>query len=339
MKKTLSYALLSVLIFVSISCNNRNEKKEPSNKDSISNEDTFSVKIHRYEKELFSIDIKNLKPGLKKLTDEYSFFISASSLDDSLNLTQLKNYLTDKRVQELYEICLKKYPNVTDLETSFTEIFKKYKTLFPNKNVPEVYTYVSDLLYEKPIIYEDSVLIIALDMYLGKNYKYYKMLGQPEYKVDRFSKEYIYVDCMREIAKSIIPQSKDLKTFVDFIIYEGKILYFLDVMLADTPDSIKIYYTPEQLNWCADNETNMWSFIIERKLMYSKDVVIISKLCNDGPFTSVFSKKSPARVGHWIGWKIVKSFMEKNKQITLEQLLKNEDAQDILTRSGYKPAK
>ena len=82
---------------------------------------------------MFSIDIKNLKPGLKKLTDEYSFFISASSLDDSLNLTQLKNYLTDKRVQELYEICLKKYPNVTDLETSFTEIFKKYKTFFPIK--------------------------------------------------------------------------------------------------------------------------------------------------------------------------------------------------------------
>ncbi len=339
MKKTLTYTLILLIILISISCNNRNEKRVLNEKENSSYEDTFRIKIHRYEKELFSIETNNLKNGLKKLSDEYSFFISPSSLDDSLNLTQLKNYLTDKRVQELYETCLKKYPNVTDLESSFTEIFKKYKTLFPNKNVPEVYTYVSDLLYEKPIIYEDSVLIIALDMYLGKNYKYYKMLGQPEYKVDRFSKEYIYVDCMREIAKSIIPQSKDLKTFVDFSIYEGKILYFLDVMLADTPDSIKIYYTPEQLNWCADNETNMWSFIIERKLMYSKDVVIISKLCNDGPFTSVFSKKSPARVGHWIGWKIVKSFMEKNKQITLEQLLKNEDAQDILTRSGYKPAK
>jgi len=339
MKKTLTYTLILLIILISISCNNRNEKRVLNEKENSSYEDTFRIKIHRYEKELFSIETNNLKNGLKKLSDEYSFFISPSSLDDSLNLTQMKNYLTDKRVRELYEACIKKYPDVNDLETSFTEIFKKYKKLFPNKNIPEVYTYVSDLLYEKPIIYADSVLIIALDLYLGRNYKYYKMLGQPEYKVDRFSKEYIYVDCMREIANSLIPQSKDIKTFIDFIIYEGKILYFLDVMLADTPDSLKIYYSPEQLNWCTENESNIWSFIIERKLLYSKDAAIISKLCADGPFTSVFSKQSPARVGHWIGWNIVKSFMKKNNQITLEQLLKNQDSQDILTRSGYKPSK
>jgi len=37
------------------------------------------------------------------------------------------------------------------------------------KRIPEVYTYVSDMYYERPVWLKDSVLVIALDVYLGSD--------------------------------------------------------------------------------------------------------------------------------------------------------------------------
>jgi uncharacterized protein YjaZ len=60
---------------------------------------------------------------------------------------------------------------------------------------------------------------------------------------------------------------------------------------------------------------------------------------NDGPFTTAkdFGNGTAPRIGSYIGWRIVKQYMEKNPKITLAQLLKLVDADDILTKSKYKP--
>jgi hypothetical protein len=339
MKKTFLSIFIILFLIISFSCNKCNKEKNSRTQIDIPKEDTFSVKVHRYEKALFAVDIKGLRNGLKKLTKEYSFFIPDSSLNDSSNLIQMKNYLTDKRIIELYEECVKIFPDEKDLESRLTKAFGYLKHYYPDKKIPKVFTYVSDLYHESPVIYDDSVLIIALDMYLGKDYKYYKMLGQPQYRLNKFNKEYILSDCMREIAITLIDNSKGNKKFIDYIIYEGKVLYFLDAMLPDTPDSIKIGYTSKQMDWCLKNESNIWSFIIDKKLLYTSDPTIIAKLCMDGPFTPVFSKQSPSRTGIWIGWQIVRGFMENNAKVTLSELSVNQDAQDILTRSKYKPKK
>ena len=204
---------------------------------------------------------------------------------------------------------------------------------------------MSGLYYEEPIRYADSLLIISLDMYLGSNYKYYNDVlaaapyNIPAYVQKRFRKDYIMTDCMRAIATTVIDNSQQSEKFIDYIIYEGKILYFLDAVLPDTPDSLKIYYTPAQMDWCQKNESNIWSFIIDKKLLYSTDPSMITKFCTDGPFTAVFSRQSPSRVGIWIGWQIVRAYMENNKKISIKELFTDQDAQGILTRSKYKPKK
>jgi hypothetical protein len=52
-----------------------------------------------------------------------------------------------------------------------------------------------------------------------------------------------------------------------------------------------------------------------------------------------FSKDSPSRLGEWIGLQIIRSYMQKNRDVTLQMLLQETDAQKILTLSGYKPEK
>jgi len=63
----------------------------------------------------------------------------------------------------------------------------------------------------------------------------------------------------------------------------------------------------------------------------------LTSYLNDGPFTAEISQESPGRLGTWIGWRISQSYMEHNENATLQQLIENSDAQEILEKSFYRP--
>jgi hypothetical protein len=128
------------------------------------------------------------------------------------------------------------------------------------------------------------------------------------------------------------------ETFLDRMILNGKILYFLDAMLPFEEDEIKISYTNEQLDWCHSHEANLWQFFIENELLYETEITLINKFFNDGPFTRGF-EGSPARLGSWMGWQIVRAYMNQNPEISLQQLLDETNSQKILSGSDYKPKK
>ncbi len=94
------------------------------------------------------------------------------------------------------------------------------------------------------------------------------------------------------------------------------------------------------MEWCKDNEFNMWAYIIREKMLYSTDQNNIDKFMKDGPFTSYFNHDlSPARTGFWLGWQIVRAYMKNNPDVTLSQLLAEKSADKIFKESGYKPSK
>lgn len=344
MKKTFFSTLVILFLIISFSCNKCNNEVPRVKDVEIAKEDTINIKIHRYEKALFALDIKDLRNGLKKLLPEYSFFIPDSMLTKASSVQQINDFLTDPLIIALFHDCKEMYPDVKDLELQLGKALTYYKHYFPDKKTPKVFTCVSGLYYEEPVRFADSVLIICLDMYLGSNYKYYNEIlatkyNVPSYVQKRFKKDYILTDCMRAIAPTVVDNSEQSNRLIDYIIYQGKILYFLDATLPDTPDSIKTYYSTSQMAWCEKNETKVWSYIIDQKLLYTTSTNLIAKLCTDGPFTSVFSKQSPPRVGIWIGWQIVRSYMENNPKVTIKELFLNQDAQGILTKAKYKPKK
>jgi uncharacterized protein YjaZ len=87
------------------------------------------------------------------------------------------------------------------------------------------------------------------------------------------------------------------------------------------------------------NEGHVWAAIIENRMLYSNDGRVVRVFTTDGPFTSEFSKESPPLLGSWIGWQIVRKYMERNTEVSLSQLLQETDSQKILSMSKYKPAK
>ena len=79
--------------------------------------------------------------------------------------------------------------------------------------------------------------------------------------------------------------------------------------------------------------------LIDQELLYSSDPLVIRKYMQDGPFTAGLPEGSPAMLGKWVGWQIVRNYMQKNDDVTLSNLFGVTDSQVILSQSGYKPKK
>jgi hypothetical protein len=324
--------LFSILFMVLLLPACHHTKKQTVNTD----RNIEQIVIHPYGEDLFALDPLNLEPGLDSLKDEYSFFLGNEI--DTQKALQIRDFIMDPLNRDLAEKCAEKYHDIAFLESGLAKLFKECENNFPGFRYPEVYTYVSGLMYEMPVQYLDSVMIIGLDMFLGRDYEPYRAVGLPGYMTRRMEKEDILPDCAKQVAIYHLPMAGEPKTLLDNMILEGKVLYALDLLLPGTPDSLKIGYTSAQMEWCRDNEKNIWRMMIDKELLYSSDPKIISRFMQDGPFTAGFPDGAPAMLGKFIGWQIVKSYMDKH-DVSLSELFNATDSQIILNNSGYKPKK
>jgi hypothetical protein len=296
------------------------------------------VVIHRYDRDIFSVNRNDLRNGLENLKGKYSFFLG-TDLGDTSKLREMREYLDNPRNADFARSCGEFFPGMKAEETQLTEAFRHVKYYFPETRIPRVYTYISGGDYQNPVILADSVMLIALDAFLGSGNKAYQSDGLSLYLVQRMVREQIVPSCMREMAARFCPEDPSALNLLDQMVNAGKRLYVLEAFLPTLADNIRMNYTPEQSAWCLKNESHIWAAIIENKMLYSTDSKVSRMFLTDGPCTQEFGKESAPRLGEWIGLRIIESYMGNNSGVTLQELLAEKDAQQILTRSGYKPEK
>lgn len=288
----------------------------------------IEVKVVRFEKDFFETkptDLQNLKA-------EYPFFFPEGN-DDKVWIEKMQNPLW----RELYNEVEKKYSNFGTQTNEIEDLFKHIKYYFPKTKMPTVYTVIGEMDYNGKAIYANDKLIIALELYLGKNHKFYEF---PEYLKQNFEERQMMPDIVSSFALRAIPAPQE-KSFIDEMVYYGKELYLKDVLLPNYTDAEKIGYLPEQITWCKENESYIWRFFIDENLLYSSDSRLGNRFLNLAPFSKFYleiDNESPGRVGQWMGWQIVRSFMENNPKVTVPELLKM-DGKTIFERSKYKPKK
>ena len=330
MKRILPAILWLTIIFLS-SCQPPIKPQQPAQAQ------IEKVKIKDYGRALFSLKPDKVKEGLDSLSGEFRFFIGDNQ--DTLKVIKIRDFILDPFNRGLYEKSKQVYPDLGFLEDGLTRTFGDIATVYPEFKVPHVYTYISGLLYEYPVQYIDTVIVIGLDMFLGWDFEEYRAAALPVYLTRRMEPQNIIPECSRQVAFSLLPQDFQPKTLLDQMIVHGKVLYAMDLFMPDTPDSLKIGYTKSQMKWSFDNEAEIWRLLIDQQLLFRNDAAVNNRFIQDGPFTSGLPAGSPAMLGRWLGWQIVRSYMKKNPGITLQQLFAQTDSQQILSQSGYKPRK
>ena len=231
-------------------------------------------------------------------------------------------------------------PATTSISAGKLEIenaLKRYHVYFPEQIVPQVATLISGFAY--PIVVTDSVLGIGLEMYMGSDFTYYEMMRVPLFRRNRMTRKSLVKDAMKGWLQSEFIDETGNKTFLQQIIHQGKMFYALKKVLPETPPEIIIGYSTEQWDWCTNHEKAMWGHFVNKKLFYSTLFNEYHKFISEGPFTAAFTRESPDQTGFYMGWQIVNSYMENNPNVSLNELMINEDSKQILAQSGYKPRK
>lgn len=216
-------------------------------------------------------------------------------------------------------------------------LVSRIKHYFPEEKSPRVITLINEVLLDKKALYTNDFIFISLDCYLGSKHPFYDVFA--EYQKQNLTKDQILPDLVTNFGFRKVVPSQD-KTLLGEMIYFGKIQYLKDLLLPTTADNVKIGYTTTQYKWCQENEAQIWSYLIENKLLYDNNIKNYQRFIEEAPFTKFYEaidKESPGRVGQWVGWQIVKSYMENN-DTPVDKLLKMEPL-EIFNNSKYKPKK
>jgi gliding motility-associated lipoprotein GldB len=280
--------------------------------------------LERFDEEFYT----STKENLADLKKKYPLFFPVQTADSTW-ISKIKEE------QELFIETQKLYPDISFLKNALEDLFKRVTYYNPNFKSPKVITLLNSVDYENRVIYTGELLLISLDVYLGTNHQFYA--DYPSYIKQNFTKDHIIVD----VANAIITKSKSLATnrsFVSKMVEQGKLLYLLDTYLPLSEDYQKIGYSEVKFQWSIENEEQIWKYFVENKLLFSTDTKLNQRFLDLAPFSKFYrseDNQSPGRIGAWIGWQIVKAFMENNN-VPLQKLM-HTSSEDIYKQSKYKP--
>jgi hypothetical protein len=337
MKKT-SVHLMSFLGLIILlgACSKSNRFEIDTTKNRV------NVKIHRFDKDLLSMDTTNMKVGLNSLYKRYPDFLpvfTANILDTAATDTDavrqlFYKFLTDTTFALVNKKALQTFGDVSDIEKEVSDAYTYINYYFPGVKLPEIYFYVSG--FNRSVMMTNKFIGVGTDLYLGTDFPPYKDYTY-EYMLYNMRRECVATDLVSATLFRMFVMNSSEYRLMDNMLFRGKVMYLLSVFMPNEKPENIMGYSPEQWKWSKKYEKEIWAAIIDQKHLFSTDVQLIRKYMNDAPFTAPISQESPGRLGTMIGWQIVESYMNKHPKTSLTDLMKENNYQKMLEESGYRP--
>jgi hypothetical protein len=302
----------------------------------------MEVEIRRFDQELYGLKGQLTDSSLASLKQAYGDFFKlyveqlvavAGERDPELHL-ELSNFLNDPYIDTVYRETLTAYAQINDVEKELSDAFSYFYYFFPKAQPYEVVAFVSGFQFKNAL--SDSALLLGLDLHLGSDYKYYPEVSYlTQYLLPRLSRPYLVPDAMKLMVEDLLPPAQASTNVLSGLITAGKVQYALKSILPSCPDSVLFGYSDAQWRWAEQNESDIWSYLLADNMLFSTDVNTISRLMNDGPFTSGLPQESPPRIAAFAGYKLINKFMDRNPFVSLEELFAM-DPNELLKKAKYK---
>jgi hypothetical protein len=306
----------------------------------------LDLKIERFDRDLMNMDTTNMPVAIAQMQQKYGIFFTHYCTnvigkigDPSLPAAaeNLKEFLADSLICELYSETQTVFSDISPIEKEVNEAFKYVKHYFPDRHIPRFCTHISSFWNSYEVTPDFSFLSVSLDCYLGADFAMYQQLENIyAYQLRNMVPEKVAPDFLKAYLIEQFGVSNH-KNLLEGMINIGKILYLQSIFMPQYTENEVMDFTSEQLEWCQKHEKEMWNYLLENKQLYETQHIMLIKYLNPAPFTVFFSQESPGQAALWLGLQIVKNYMDNNPDITLPELMQENNAQRILELSKYRP--
>lgn len=301
----------------------------------------FSIK--RFDRELFTMDLDTIDSAIGQFYQTYGSFFDAYNVH-VINIgdasgkyydSYLSMFREDPQNRAVYEYVQGVFPDMEDQEKMLGEAFKRYAYFYPDSVIPAVVAYVGG--FNHKLFTVDHSIGIGLDQYLGEENPFYDMLGTPSYLQRRMYPANIAPDVINVWGSALYPYNDSVDHILSRVVYQGLLYFFTSVLLPEVDEATLLGFTQDELRFCRSNEKQMWTYLIEHKLLFSTDALEIRKLTDDAPSTYYFPDESPGRAVVYLGLQMVREYVKRHPKATLDQVMSISNYQTILSGSGYNP--
>ena len=296
-----------------------------------------AVRLHRFDKVLFETPVDQLQSKLGQVAGEFNTPLLNFQPNNPQYMQMLAGFVQDPTMVEVYGIVDSVFGNMDDFAGQLGTALNKAQKLCPDMRYDKVYTFVSGMFdYDMRVGCNDHELIISLDQYVLPYTERFGYFNSPLFLVKQSRPIYLLTDCMTAIARQRIAlqQEHDL-TLLDYMVAEGKAIYFAQQALPHAHDSILLRYTSDQLGWMEQYEGNVWTYLQQCELLYETDDSRFHNFIDDAPKTNAFRDSAP-RTTDYIGFHIVSGYM-KNTGASMTELFNETNSQKILQNANYHP--
>lgn len=308
-------------------------------------EHEIDVNIIRFEQYLSELDIYSVQDSIESVYRAYPDFfplftnkiIEIGNVTDPWIGEAFKQYLTDQAIFNLTGRVKEVFSDFSGIQKLVDEGFSRVSSVFEQAEVPDIYTYVSG--FNQSIVVGEGIMGVSLDKYLGADEKIYNQVYPPipQYMKYKMCPDKLPSDIINSWILTSFEAQPEQNNLLSNMLIQGRAVYLTELFLPGIADTLLWGFTPDQIRFCYDNERQMYTYLIEQKLLFSTDKFSTGQFMNDAPFTKDFTTDSPGRAAVWIGYRIIDSYMQKNPDVSLKQLMDENNFQRLLNGSRYRP--
>ena len=301
--------------------------------------------MERLDQVLFNLDTIHIKDTLLGMNPRYPFISEVLlqqmlAIDSSNIEAALLSFLTAYRP---IFTAVQKINAPVSAHPQLQTLFKNVHYYFPEYPLPKKIIYFIGPLDGFGNSIGADYMAIGLQMFLGDTSSWYQSEQIkkyfPPYMSRNFTPRFIPITAAKNLLQDIAPNSNLTQGLIIEMIEMGKRQYILKKVLPENNDADLFGYSASQYAATIKAEQDIWNYLLKMNLVYAKDPKVASQLLNEGPFSLYFGNEIPGNVGIFIGYQIVKSWMEQQSEkeqsnlIALLQL----PAEKIFAESKYKP--
>lgn len=286
-----------------------------------------SIQFINVDEELSHLSLELVKDKIKELDEKLGdLFIYELSHNIQQNLDEssygmVYEFYNSEYIQEIEAEKEKIRKHLPKHEQRVNKAFQYFSHYFGDTLLPDYIFYINKLFTH--VTCSENNIAVGLENYISPESEIMKSIPGDQFhqwQRDRMNEKYLERDILLSWVQVQLFDEID-GNLAEHFIQAGKILYILNAMFPKESEAYVLRYSDEAYDWAVKNEESVWNYLVAEQMLFKSDESVRVNFLNEGPKTVGLADDAPDRVGQYLGYKIVKGYMLKNKTLSLSELL------------------